>query len=311
MEKEQIMNLASLANKQLKLLNKKKCSKCNNILNILEFADKQARCKSCRSETVLEKYHANNQLINNQVFNVTNNYIKIDTFNDNSSVNVKTVNNTQIFNQAQLELNKDKLIQPINTPVKTSIYQKYISDVEAVNLKRGRQIIELSKKNKPIHFDEQVFLYKCNVGDLRIIFVKIKEYLPMIKYPKSSNEKKKSAYEMITEKVNRPPCTAANFEDRLKDDTNNFPFISNVKDDDESLNKIIDGLNRTTFEDMLTDPFYTDNLSLYNEITEFLKYIEIHNFKRNEYFKLGIGALSRWTNYFKNNYCNIETVPVY
>ena len=31
----------------------------NNILVISEFSNKQARCKSCRSEIALDKYHEN------------------------------------------------------------------------------------------------------------------------------------------------------------------------------------------------------------------------------------------------------------
>ncbi len=50
------------SNRQLKLLNKKRCSNCNNILVISEFSNKQARCKSCRSEIVLQKYHENKSL---------------------------------------------------------------------------------------------------------------------------------------------------------------------------------------------------------------------------------------------------------
>ena len=53
---------SSLTNKQLIFLNKKKCSKCNNILNISQFSNKQGRCKSCRSEIVLQKYHVNKSL---------------------------------------------------------------------------------------------------------------------------------------------------------------------------------------------------------------------------------------------------------
>ena len=307
MEKEQNISLTNLPNKQLKLLNKKKCSKCNNILNLSDFADKQAKCRSCRSAVVLEQYHANNQIINN----ITNNYIKVDTINDYSSVNVKNVSNTQIFNQSQLELNKDKLIQPINTPVKTSIYEKYISDVQAINLKRGRHIIELSKKNKPIHFEEYNFSYKCTTADLKIILIKINEYLLMIKYPDDGSNVIKSSYQITKEEVKRPKVTIFNFEEALHSECDSFPFMPTEDANQETLDKVLEGFNKISFEENLPDSFYEEYKNIYKEILEFIKYINIHNFNRDAYFKLGIETLTKWTDSFKKTHCNLEVDPIH